>query len=198
MNDQLQDLLSKVYEEGVGKANAEAEKILEKAKADAEKMLSEAKSKAEVTVADAEKKAAEMKKNTEGDLKMASNHTISALKQKIIDLVLSASIDKGTGMSFEDPDFVKVLIREALAGWKQDASLSIAEALQSKLDDGFVSSLKSAFNSDLKIDFSPQIKAGFSISPQDGSYKLSFSDQDFAELFKSYLRPRTAKILFES
>lgn len=198
MNDQLQDLLSKVYEEGVGKANAEAEKILEKAKADAENMLSEAKSKAEVTVADAEKKAAEMKKNTEGDLKMASNHTISALKQKIIDLVLSASIDKGTGMSFEDPDFVKGLIREALAGWKQDASLSIAEALQSKLDDGFVSSLKSAFNSDLKIDFSPQIKAGFSISPQDGSYKLSFSDQDFAELFKSYLRPRTAKILFES
>ena len=198
MNDQLQDLLSKVYEEGVGKANAEAEKILEKAKADAEKMLSEAKSKAEVTVADAEKKAAEMKKNTEGDLKMASNHTISALKQKIIDLVLSASIDKGTGMSFEDPDFVKGLIREALAGWKQDASLSIAEALQSKLDDGFVSSLKSAFNSDLKIDFSPQIKAGFCISPQDGSYKLSFSDQDFAELFKSYLRPRTAKILFES
>jgi len=198
MNDQLQDLLSKVYEEGVGKANAEAEKILDKARVDAEKLVSEAKNKAEAMIAEAEKKASELQKNAEGDLKMAANHTISSLKQKIIDLVLSASIDKGSKQSFEDPEFVKSVICEAISGWKKDASLTLAESLKGKLDEGFIASLKTAFDNKIEIDFSPQLKAGFCISPQDGSYKLSFTDQDFAELFKSYLRPRTAKILFNS
>jgi V/A-type H+-transporting ATPase subunit E len=198
MNDQLQDLLSKVYEEGVAKANAEADKILEHAKAEAEKIISKAKSQAEATTLEAEKKAKELQKNTEGDLKMAGNHTLSALKQKITDLVLSVSLDKATKSGFEDPDFVKGLIRDTLAGWKQDASITVAESLKAKLDEGFISSLNTAFANKLEIDFSPQIKAGFTISPTDGSYKLSFTDQDFSELFKTYLRPRTAKILFDS
>lgn len=198
MNDQVQDLLSKVYEEGVVKANAEAEKILDNAKAEAQKIIAEAKSQAEATIAEAEKKAEELKKNTEGDLKMAGNHTISALKQKITDLVLSVSVDKAGKAGFEDADFVKSLITEALSGWKQDAALTISETLKNKLDEAFVASLKKNFSNKLELDFSPQIKAGFSISPLDGSYKLSFTDQDFAELFKNYLRPRTAKILFDS
>jgi V/A-type H+-transporting ATPase subunit E len=198
MNDQLQDLLSKVYEEGVAKANAEADKILEQAEAEAQKMLEDAKSKAEATTQDAEKKAAELKKNTEGDLKMAGKHSLSALKQKVTDLVLSASVDKASKASFEDAEFVKSLIKDALAGWNKDASLSLSESLKAKLDEAFMASLKSVFDARLEIDFSPQIKAGFTISPIDGSYKLSFTDQDFAELFKNYLRPRTTKILFES
>jgi V/A-type H+-transporting ATPase subunit E len=198
MNDQLQDLLTKVYDEGVAKANAEADRILEKAKADAQKIVEEAKAKAEATTQEAEKKAAELKKNTEGDLKMAGNHTMSALKQKITELVLSATVDKAGKASFEDAEFVKSLIKDTLAGWKQDASLSLAENLKANLDEAFMASLKTVFSAKLDIDFNPQIKAGFTISPADGSYKLSFTDQDFSELFKHYLRPRTAKILFES
>jgi V/A-type H+-transporting ATPase subunit E len=42
------------------------------------------------------------------------------------------------------------------------------------------------------------MKKGFEIAPVDGTYKLSFSDEDFANLFKTYLRPRTKELLFES
>lgn len=199
MSDQLQDLLTKVYEEGVAKANTEAEKILDKAKADAETMIKDAKAKAEQELAKAERQAQELKKNTEGDLKMAGNHSITALKQKITDLILKVNVDQASKESFQDTEFVKTLIKESLAGWKQgDAGIIISENLQKKLDEAFLSSLKSSFTGKLKIDFSPQIKAGFTISPIDGSYKLSFTDEDFAELFKNYLRPRTAKILFDS
>ncbi|MCB5265056.1 MAG: V-type ATP synthase subunit E [Candidatus Cloacimonetes bacterium] len=199
MSDQLQDLLTKVYEEGVAKANTEAEKILDKAKADAETMIKDAKAKAEQELAKAERQAQELKKNTEGDLKMAGSHSIAALKQKITDLILKVSVDQASKESFQDTEFVKTLIKESLAGWKQgDAGIIITENLQKKLDEAFLSSLKSSFQGKLKIDFSPQIKAGFTISPIDGSYKLSFTDEDFAELFKNYLRPRTAKILFDS
>lgn len=199
MSDQLQDLLAKVYEEGVVKANTEAEKILDKAKANAEKMIEDAKAQAEKEIKAAERKTQELKKNTEGDLKMAGSHSITSLKQKITDLILSVSVDEASKKSFQDTDFVKTLIKDSLAGWKQgDAGIIISEDLQKKLDEAFLGSLKSSFDGKLKIDFSPQIKAGFTISPIDGSYKLSFTDEDFAALFKNYLRPRTAKILFDS
>lgn len=197
MSDQLQDLLSKVYEEGVAKANAEAEKILEEAKAEAKKLIEDAKKEAEAQIKTAEQKAEEIKKNTEGDLKMAGNHSISALKQKITDLILQVNVDQASKESFQDPDFVKKLIMEVVAGWKEkDAGILLSEKLQQKLDEAFLASLKESFKGKLTVDFSPQIKAGFTISPLDGSYKLSFTDEDFAELFKNYLRPRTAKILF--
>ncbi|NLO11970.1 MAG: V-type ATP synthase subunit E, partial [Candidatus Cloacimonetes bacterium] len=40
------------------------------------------------------------------------------------------------------------------------------------------------------------VKNGFNLVPADGGYKLSFTDEDFANLFKGYLRPRTSQILF--
>lgn len=198
MSDQLQNLLTKVYEEGVAKANAEAEKILEQAKAEAEKLIADAKAKAEAELTEAKKKSEELKKNTEGDLKMAGKHTISALKQKITDLVLNATIDDSVKNGFDDVEYVKSLIKETLESWKEaNAGITISDKLKDKIDDAFVSSLKKCFDGKLEIDFSPQIKAGFTISPLDGSYKLSFTDEDFAQLFKNYLRPRTAKILFK-
>lgn len=199
MNDQLQELLSKVYEEGVAKANAEVERILGKAQSEAEVILSEANAKATALVEAAQKQADELKKNTEGDVKVASNHSLSALKQKITDLVLLKSVDAGSKASFSEPAFVQELIKEALTGWKESSGrLSLAENLESKLDAGFINSLSQLFKGELKVDFSPQIKSGFNISPLDGGFKLSFSDEDFANLFKNYLRPRSAKILFEN
>ncbi len=201
MSDQLQDLLKKVYDEGIAKANAEAQKILEKATIEAEATLAKAKQEAERTLTEAQTKANELTKNTESDLKMASNHTISVLKQKITDLVLNSSIDATTTKSFSDPGFVKSLIQETLNTWRKtnpDATLTLAENLRGQIDDAFLSSLKQIFDAKLTVDFSPLLKQGFSISPANGSYKLSFTDEDFATLFKSYLRPRTAKILFES
>jgi V/A-type H+-transporting ATPase subunit E len=200
MSDQLQDLLTKVYEEGVAKANAEAEKILAKAQSEAEATLTKAKQEAELTIKEAQTKAKELAKNAESDLKMASNHTLSALKQKITDLVLNAAVNKAVTKSFTDDAFVKNLIKESLSAWKQNsqsASITLAESMQKQMDEAFLGSLKQIFDGKLKVEFSPLLKTGFSISPADGGYKLSFTDEDFASLFKSYLRPRTAQILFD-
>ena len=199
MNDQLQDLLKRVYEEGVAKAKDEAEKIITEAKTNADSIIAKAQTDAEVTVAEAKKQAAELSKNTNNDLKMASNHTLSALKQKITDLVLNAALDTSTKNSFQDKDFTQALIKEALSGWKEsNGCITLAQSLQAKLDDAFIASLRQMFDAKLQIEYSPLLKEGFTISPLDGSYKISFTDEDFASLFKNYLRPRTAKILFES
>ncbi len=199
MNDQLQELLGKVYEEGVAKANAEAQKVLEHANSEAVRILSAAKAQAEALVQEAEKQAANLKTNTEGDLKIAANHSLSVLKQEITDLVLTRSVDAGSKASFADAAFVQELIKAALSAWKESSGqITLSSALKGKLEDAFIGSLNQLFAGKLHVEFSPQIKAGFTIAPLDGSFKLSFTDEDFANLFKHYLRPRTAKILFDS
>lgn len=199
MNDQLQDLLTRVYEEGVAKANGEAERIIAEAKSKAEELLLSANTEAEIKLNEADKKAAELKKNTDSDLHMATNHSLSAVKQKITELILSQSLNAIINEVFSETEFMKKLILEAVNGWKSKAdsgTIVISEAMKPKLDDYFLKSLKDIFAGKLNVDFSPTMKNGFMISPADGTYKLSFSDEDFANLFKSYLRPRTKEILF--
>ncbi|MDZ4181800.1 MAG: V-type ATP synthase subunit E family protein [Candidatus Cloacimonadaceae bacterium] len=199
MNDQLQDLLTRVYEEGVAKAKAEAEKIIGQANTDAENTLKKASAQADAILVEAQKQADELQKNTDSDLKMAAGHTLSSVKQKITDLVLANTFETRLSEDFSDPDFLKKLIMEALSAWKQEAgSITISASMQDSLDALFIDSLKKMFDGGLKVDFSPLMKNGFSISPKDGGYKLNFTDEDFANLFKTYLRPRTGKILFES
>ena len=198
MNDQLQDLLQRVYEEGVVKAKAEADGILDKARSEAEQIVSKAKSEADALLAEANKKAQELGKNTDSDLKMAAQHTISSVKQKITEVILQQVFDARLKQDFADPEFLKKLILEVLQAWKESGGrITIAQSMEPKLDEYFLGSLKQVVGSQLVVEFSPKMKNGFSISPQDNSFKLSFTDEDFANLFKSYLRPRTSQILFE-
>lgn len=199
MTDQLQDLLQRVYEEGVSKAKAEADKILRAAQQTADDTVSNAKIQADKIISDAQNNASELAKNSETDLKMAAQHTINSVKQRLIDVVQQKVLDEAIKVNFADPAFLKQIILSALEAWKTgggEGNIMISETMRGKLDEGFMGSLKDALGSGLKVDFSPALKNGFILSPVDGGYKLSFTDEDFANLFKSYLRPRTAQLLF--
>ncbi|MDD2229276.1 MAG: V-type ATP synthase subunit E [Candidatus Cloacimonetes bacterium] len=199
MSDQLQDLLKRVYDEGVTKATAEAEKIISAAKAKAEEIISKANIEADKTIQLSEKKARDLKKNTDSDLQMASNHSISVVKQSIIELVLDETLAKKLSNTFNDADFLKKLILESLSAWKANpgsGNIVISETMKPLLDEFFIKSIKDIFDGKLMVDFSPVMKRGFEISPADGTYKISFTDEDFANLFKTYLRPRSKEILF--
>lgn len=198
MADQLQEMLNKIYEEGVNKAKAEAAKILEAAQLEADQKKSKAQEEADRILADAKQKAAELDKNLHSDLKMASQQAMSALKNKIINTLMIETIDKQTSQSMQDSAFLQKLILEVVGKWSPESSLvlSVPEAKKTELDAFFGSTVKTAFAGNLKIDYSPVMKSGLSVSPADGTFKLSFTDEDFANFFKSYLRPKAAQILF--
>ncbi len=199
MSDQLQDLLQRVYEEGVNKAKAEAEEILGQAKAEAAAILEQAKAEAEKTVSGARKEAEDIAKNTDSDLKMAAQSTLSAVKQKLTDVLLSEAFDSRLKAAGSDPGFVQKLILELVSTFKESGgTVSLSKSLEGKLEEHFLKSLGESAGKGLKVEFLPQMKNGFAFSPSGADYKLSFTDEDFANLFKSYLRPRSNKILFRS
>jgi len=198
MADQLQEMLNKIYEEGVNKAKEEAGKILDSANKEAEQTKTDAKLEAEKIVKEAQRKAADLEKKINSDLKMASQQAISALKNKIVNTLINKSIDKPSADSLQDTAFLKQVIIEVLGKWSPNSSmnLTVPENKRKELESFFSSSAKEIFSGELNIEYSPELKLGISIAPVDGTYKISFTDEDFANFFKSYLRPKAVEILF--
>ena len=84
MQNKLQELTDRLYEEGLSKGRQEADALLEKARKEAQDIVAQAREEAEAIRADAEKRAVKIRNMVQGDIKMASTQTIAALKQHII------------------------------------------------------------------------------------------------------------------
>ncbi|MDD2526155.1 MAG: hypothetical protein PHH63_07565, partial [Bacteroidales bacterium] len=67
MDNKIQELTEKIYNEGVEKGKEEALRIVNEAKDTEKKMLAEAQKQADQILADAKKSAQELKNNTEAE-----------------------------------------------------------------------------------------------------------------------------------
>lgn len=198
MADQLQEMLQKIYSEGVDKAKTEADIILKNAQEQAEKVKMEAKKEADKLIKEAKQKAEELEKNINSDLKMAAQQALIFIKQKVMHSLLNETINKKSEQMLQDNDFLQKLILEVLSKWssEQSAILTLPENKQKELETFFKASVPKILAGKIVIDFSPVMKNGITIAPEDATYKLSFTDEDFANFFKAYLRPKAAQILF--
>ena len=200
MTSKLQELTQKIYQEGLEKGNSEAQEIIDGAKKEAQSILETAKKEAEKVIADARKKAEETKTNTESEIKLSSKQALNALKQQITDIINSEVVGQTISKTF-DADFTKSIVDTTLKNWagaqSADLSVLLPEKDEKELSDYFKKSIKDLLDKGLEIKFDAALKAGFQVKPKDGSYKLSFTDEDFANFFKLYLRPKLVEILFQ-
>ncbi len=202
MENKLQELTQKLYNEGVEKANEEADKILAEAKSEADKLKQIAEKDAQKIIADAEQKSVEIKKNLDAELNLAAKQTIRTVKQKITDVIVSKVIDEPVKKAFDDEKFVKEIIETVVKNWNPqknetiDLSVLLPADLEKKFAKFFTAKSGKELNAKLELSFSDTIKGGFKVGPADGSYKISFSEEDFENFFKSYLRPKTIELLY--
>ena len=202
MQNKLQELTEKIYREGISKGNAEAEAIIEKAKKEAEAILTEAKKESKSILDQARKKSEEIRNNGESELKLSARQSINALKQKIVDLINGESVHAAVKDAFQDNDFIKKILEATLKNWMSspdkpaDLSVLLPEKDAVAVEQYFARSAKTLLDKGLTIKPDTDLNAGFQIIPKDGSYKMSFTDKDFENFFKQYLRPRLMKLLF--
>ena len=200
MEKKLAELTDKIYREGVEKGEEEKKNILDSARKEAEKIISDATAEAEKIVASGESKASELIRNGESELKLASKQALSALKQQIIDVVAAKSLDEETSDALKVSTVLEKAIVEIAGNWNdKGASLEVllSEASLAELKKSIEAKAKKVLDGSITIKGSKSIAAGFKIGPDGGAYKLSLTDEDFAEFFKEYLRPVTRKLLFE-
>ena len=177
MQNKLQELTDKLYNEGLSKGKKEAEDLKAAAVKESDRIIADARKEAGRIIADARKEAEELRTRVENDIRMASSQTISAVRQQVESIIISKAISTGIKDSLEDPELVKSLMQERLREYfKKNA----ADAMDKGID----------------VTFSKQIQGGFKIGPKDGGYMISFAEGDFENILTEYLRPTARKLLF--
>lgn len=200
MQNKLQELTDKLYNEGLSKGREEGEALLAKAKSQAADIVAEAEKKAAEIMTKAEKEAEAYKVKVAGDLKMAASQSVQATRKDIEDLVVFKMTDSATEKALSDEAFVKEVIKAVAekfnAETAMDLNLVLPETLKSSLEPFVKNELSTILKGQVNASFSKKIAGGFTIGPKDGSYFISLTDETFKELISEYLRPATRKLLF--
>jgi len=194
--DKIQELTSKLYTEGVEKGREEAERIIAEARKKEKQILEEAEAKATEMIASAQKEQEERKKNTEAELKLYATQAAEALKTEIINLVTDKLATMNVKAAMEDKNFMKKLISELVMNWARNESLTVGVENAEALNAYIASNAKHLLDKGLKIESVNGIGSGFILSPQDGSYKVRFGEEEFINYFREFLRPQIQQLLF--
>ena len=200
MQNKLQELTDKLYNEGLSKGKQEGEEILAKAKVQADEIVAKAKAEAAAIVAAANKDAEDLKTKVQGDLKMAAAQSVAATKKDIETLVVAKMTESEVKNALTSADFVKEVILAVAKGFTTedaaDLELVLPESLKKELEPFVTSELGKVLEGGVEASFTKKIAGGFTIGPKDGGYFISFTEETFNALISEYLRPATKKILF--
>ena len=200
MQNKLQELTDKLYNEGLSKGKQEGEELLAKAKVQAEEMVAKAEAEAAQIVAAAQKQADEIKSKVASDIRMASSQSLAATRKDIETLIVGKMTGEPVKKALASADFVKEIIKAVAEKFTTegpvDLALVLPENLQKDLEPFVNTELSKILNAGVEASFSKKVSGGFKIGPKEGGYFVSFTDETFDQLISEYLRPATKKILF--
>lgn len=200
MQNKLQELTDRLYNEGLSKGKQEGEELLAKAKVQAEEIVAKAQAEAAQIVAAAQKQAEDLKTKTASDVRMAAAQSLAATKKDIETLIVGKMTDEAVKKTLSSADYVKELIKAVAEKFTTDGPVELAvvlpEALKKELEQFVTNELSKTLGAGVEATFSKKVSGGFQIGPKEGGYFISFTDETFTELISEYLRPTTKKLLF--
>ena len=200
MQNKLQELTDKLYNEGLSKGKQEGEELLAKAKMQAEEIITKAQAEAERIIAAAQKQADEVKTKTVSDVKMAASQSIAATKKDIETLIVGKMTGESVKKTLSSTDFIKDIIKAVAEKFTTDGpvdlNLVLPESLKNDLEPFAAKELAKILGAGVQASFSKKVTGGFQIGPKDGGYFVSFTEETFNQLISEYLRPATKKLLF--
>ena len=202
MQDKLQELTDRLYNEGLSKGKQEGEELVQKAQVEAGRIVADAKAEAQRIIAQANKEADELKTKVAADVKMAATQSIAVTRQEIERMVVTKAAEQGVEANMGNTDFVKELITSVVKAFNPDNASPVAldlilpESLKAEVEPFVQHEIAQQLQAEVKVDYSKKMNGGFKVAPKDGGYVLNFTDEEFNQLIANYLRPATKKILF--
>ena len=194
MDNKIQELTEKIFNEGVAKGRVEAERLIAEANAKAENIIKAAETEAEAIIAKANKSAEELNANTRSELKLYASQAIGALKSETATIVTDTIVKESVKAAFKE-DLLKEVILKIAEGWNSNEQLVITTSDAENLKAFFAAKAKALLDKGIEIKQVNGVK-DFSISPADGSYKVNFGEDEFETFLKSFLRPQIVELLF--
>ena len=201
MENKLDVLTKKLYDEGIDKANQKAGEIIEKAKQDAARLIADAEAKAKEIGAAAEESVENLKKKAESEMALSARQAIAALKQSVTDLISGRISGEMAKTGFEDKAFIQELLVSVVKKWDVASGNLNLEILLPESEKKQFESLVAAKYKEL-LDKGLEVKTGdskedFVIRPKDGGYQITFSEALFESFFNQYMRSFTKSLLYK-
>ncbi|MBR6831088.1 MAG: hypothetical protein IKM58_03280 [Tidjanibacter sp.] len=202
MENKLQELTRKLYDEGLSQGKLDADKLIAEAQAEAKRIVAEVQAQADAIMADVEKKAAETSKTAMTELSLAGKQAVAALKESIEKMITAKCVAPSVKEANMDVAFVKEMLLAVAGNWQssQGGKVQLAAMLpagwQEKFDAEIKGSVEALLKAGIEVGYSDRVKSGFKIGEKDGGYFISFSDADYNALLSTYLKEKIAKILY--
>lgn len=204
MENKLQTIIEKVYNEGVSKAQKDSESILKEAQVHAEQIIEEAEQKASEIITKAEEKNLQLKSSVEKETRQFVELAFEMVKEDVaekLSQIIVAPVSKEA--CNETAAIVKILC--ALASNKDFMGFrnSNFEAyLPLQLRDEFSEAIKRKTSCSLKetvsVYYDEQQKEGFTCLLNEGRIKISFTPHAIEQFFKHFAKPHIYSFLFET
>lgn len=204
MENKLQELTRKLYDEGLEKGRADADRLIADAKAQAQKILAEAETRAAGIVRAAESRAEDVEKNTMTEIALAGRQAVSKIKSEIATMIVTKATAEEVKSAALDPKFLEEMLIDVARNWNgAEAGKVTLEALlpedaRQTLDAAFAKSARALLDAGIEVGWSREVKTGFKIGAKDGGYYISFTDADLEALLGEYLRDKVYQLLFKA
>ena len=198
MEVQLQELVDKIKKDGVAAADEKAAEIIRAAEEKAKNIIEKAEAEAQESIKKAEAEALRFQKAAESSIDQAGRNTLISFRQGLLN-ELNAIIKAETVKNY-DSAVLKNLIPEAVKGWvktgnTENLSVILADKDLKELESSLSAALKDQIAKGMELKADSKIAGGFRIGTKDGAAYYDFSAEAVADLFSSYLSPKTAEIL---
>lgn len=196
MAEELQSLLEKIHRDGVAKAEAAGQALVEKARSQAAQLVADAERAAQARLAAAERDAAAYTERSRKALEQAARDVILQVGNALHGALKAlAAREVGNALS---GDALKTVLAESLAEYFRNAAAGVhTEILLNPAQQAVVRDyLMSRFAAELRggINVMPDagISAGFRISIAGDSVAHDFTAEAIAESLGQLLRPEIA------
>ena len=198
--ENLDGLIQKIRQEGVERAQQEADALIAAAKQQAAEIVQAAEQRAAQLIGEAEERlhqeATALRRAQERaarDWLLAVRAELNGLVQRLIQRECRAAL---AGPALAD------LIRRVAVEWmrhngNQDLALLLSEQDAQALGDSFLARLQSELGVGVEVKPHPDLHAGFQIGGQGEAMRFDFTDAALAESLAAYLHPRFAGVLDE-
>lgn len=201
MDIQLQELIDKIKSDGVVASEQAASQIIAEAEKKAASIIAEAEDKAQAIIKNGKAETERLEKSSIDAIRQAGRNLLISFRDGV-NASLSAIIKTETEKAYSQ-DLLKTLVPEVVKTWiskpdSESINVLLSEKDLKALEDTLKSSLKSEISNGLEIKADDSLTSGFRIGTKDGSAFYDFSADSVAELFASYLNPKTAEILKEA
>ncbi|MCB1948667.1 hypothetical protein [Nitrosomonas sp.] len=200
MEDKLQTIIDKVYQEGVEKSQRDADKILQKANEQAQTILETAQQQAQQTKESALEKARKIRMDVLAELQFAQLEALGNFKRQIADMLAQYSINGSLKKAFDNVEFLQNLMCIATEKWdKAEDQISLVlllpETQQSELNELLIEKSKEALKEGVDIQIDQHTSRGFRIESKSEGFYISFTSDDFEQFFLQHLRQKTLDFL---